>query len=105
MPANTFAQAAKVVKGQISNYYIPTTHERMIKGIVTDAKGHPLEGATVMFFASPIHCNTDIEGRFELKGSDDDRHLYVYYHQKKLYNQILQLADNDIHICMTSAFS
>ena len=102
IPAKAFAQATKVVKGQISNYYIPTSHERIIKGIVTDSQGHPLEGATVMFFASPIHCNTDIDGHFELKGNDGDRHLYVYYPQKKLYNKTLQLTDNDIHICLES---
>lgn len=102
IPAKAFAQATKVVKGQISNYYIPTSHERVIKGIVTDSQGHPLEGATVMFFASPIHCNTDIDGHFELKGNDGDRHLYVYYPQKKLYNKILQLTDNDIHISLES---
>lgn len=45
----------KVVKGQVSDYYIAVTHERIVKGRVLDKNHQPLEGATVMFFASPMH--------------------------------------------------
>ena len=69
----------KVVKGQVSDYYIPVVKEHLIKGVVKDVAGQPLEGATVMFPASPIHCNTDAEGRFTLKAVDSDTLLYVYY--------------------------
>ena len=38
----------KVVKGQVSDYYIPVVEQHEIKGRVTDMAGNPLEGATVM---------------------------------------------------------
>lgn len=96
----TFSQTTKQVKGQVSDYYIPVVNEREVYGIVTDLNGHPLEGATVMFFASPIHCNTDIQGHFKLKVNDNDIHLYVYYPHKKFYNKIIKLTDNNILIRM-----
>ena len=76
----------KVVKGQVSDYYIPIVKEHLIKGVVKDVAGQPLEGATVMFPASPIHCNTDAEGRFTLKAVDSDTLLYVYYPGMELTN-------------------
>lgn len=71
--------SVKVVKGQVSDYYIPVVEQRTIEGFVTDAHGKKLQGATVMFLYSPIHCNTDADGRFALIGTDSDSLLYVYY--------------------------
>ena len=51
--------SVKVVKGQVSDYYIPVVKQRKVEGRVTDASGHSLEGATVMFLYSPMHCDTD----------------------------------------------
>lgn len=65
----------KVVKGQVSDYYIPVVNQYEITGTVVDEQGNPLEGATVMFFSSPVHCNTNIEGRYTLKATDNDVHL------------------------------
>ena len=45
----------KVVKGQVSDYYIPVVNQYEITGTVVDEQGNPLEGATVMFFSSPVH--------------------------------------------------
>ena len=44
----------KVVKGQVSDYYITVTQDRIVKGHVLDTNRQPLTGATVMFFASPM---------------------------------------------------
>jgi len=71
--------SVRVVKGQISDYYIPVVTLRTISGTVTDTDGKALDGATVMFLYSPVHCNTDASGRFELSGTDNDSLLYVYY--------------------------
>ena len=71
--------SVKVVKGQVSDYYIPVVKQRKVEGRVTDASGHSLEGATVMFLYSPMHCNTDADGRFSLTGTDNDSLLYVFY--------------------------
>ena len=48
----------KVVKGQVSDYYITVTQDRIVKGHVLDTNRQPLAGATVMFFASPMHNTT-----------------------------------------------
>jgi xylan 1,4-beta-xylosidase len=95
-----YAQNVKVVKGQVSDYFIPVSHDRIVQGTVTDQQGHPLEGATVMFFASPIHCNTDSQGHFAIKGGENDVRLYVYYPHKNFYNRILRLSDNDVKVVM-----
>lgn len=65
----------RVVKGQVSDYYITVTKERIVKGHVVDNKQQPLEGATVMFFASPMHCTTAHDGSFAIKGAENDRHF------------------------------
>lgn len=71
--------SVKVVKGQVSDYYIPVVKQRKVEGRVTDASGRSLVGATVMFLYSPMHCNTDADGRFSLTGTDNDSLLYVFY--------------------------
>ena len=93
----------KVVKGQISDYYIPVVKEHMIRGTVSDANGKVLEGATVMFFASPAHCNTDAEGRFTLKGVDSDTTLYVYYPGMELKNHPVGSDVENVKIVLTPA--
>ena len=65
-PCFASQDSVKVVKGQVSDYYIPVVNEYELTGIVTDEHDQPLEGATVMFFASPAHCNTDAAGRYTL---------------------------------------
>lgn len=90
----------KVVKGQVSDYYISITKQYEIAGTVTDDRGNPLEGATVMFFASPVHCNTDAAGRYTLKATDNDLHLYVYYPGKLFANVIRTTADREVKIVM-----
>ena len=90
----------KVVKGQVSDYYIAVTHERIVKGRVLDKNHQPLEGATVMFFASPMHSTTATDGSFAIKGADNDVHLYVYYPGKKIVNRILSLDENNLDIVM-----
>ena len=74
----------KVVKGQVSDYYIPVVNQYEIAGTVVDEQGNPLEGATVMFFSSPVHCNTNIEGRYTLKATDNDVHLYAIIRENLL---------------------
>lgn len=68
-----------VVKGQVSDYYISVKKKKMLSGKVTDQNGQPLEGATVMFQYSPMHCNTDKNGNFQLDAGGIDSILQVYY--------------------------
>ena len=90
----------KVVKGQVSDYYIPVVNQYEITGTVVDEQGNPLEGATVMFFSSPVHCNTDAEGRYKLKATDNDVHLYVYYPGKSFADVKRAVADRQVKIVM-----
>ena len=48
-----------VIKGQVSDYYITVSPEHFLEGTITGPDGKPLEGATVMFTASPVHYTTD----------------------------------------------
>ena len=43
-----------VIKGQVSDYYITVSPEHFLEGTITGPDGKPLEGATVMFTASPV---------------------------------------------------
>lgn len=90
----------RVVKGQVSNYYIPVVNEYQLTGRVTDGSGKPLQGATVMFFASPVHCNTDAQGRFSLKATDADLHLYVYYPGMKMSNLMRTKNQREVSVVM-----
>lgn len=98
--ADTQAQKIKVVKGQVSDYYIPVVAEYKVSGVVRDENGNPLEGATVMYFASPRHCNTDAKGRYSLTSTNDDVHLYVYYPGKEFSNVIRESSDTKVDITM-----
>ena len=71
--------SVKVVKGQVSDYFIPVVTDYQVTGVVTDEQGLPLEGATVMWLYSPAHCNTDAQGRYSLTGTDHDSLLCIHY--------------------------
>ena len=98
VPAIAAQDSVKVVKGQVSDYYIPIVQEYEITGTVTDEQGHPIEGATVMFFASPIHCNTDKSGHYKLTATDNDCHIYVYSPGKSFSNIIREKGQRVIDI-------
>lgn len=100
MPAHAASDSIKVVKGQVSDYYIPVVENYMITGTVVDEAGKPLEGATVMYFASPVHCNTSADGRFSLKATDSDVYIYAYYPGKKYANVVRRKTERDITIVM-----
>lgn len=95
----------KVVKGQVSDYYITVTQDRIVKGHVLDTNRQPLAGATVMFFASPMHNTTAHDGSFAIKGAKNDVHLYVYYPGKKIVNRILALDETDIEVVMEKRYT
>ena len=84
LTASASNDTVKVVKGQVSDYYIPVVTSYDVTGMVTDASGHPLEGATVMWLYSPAHCNTDAQGRFSLTATDHDSLLCVHYPGKEM---------------------
>ena len=90
----------KVVKGQISDYFITVTKTRTVRGIVRDEDGKPLEGATVMFFASPMHCTTGSDGSYAIKGGEADLRLYVYYPGKKIVDMPLEFSDVDVDVTL-----
>ena len=75
----------------------------MISGVVVDEDNHPLEGATVMFFSSPIHDNTDQNGVFKIKGVDSDTALYVYYPGKILENHTIGHQNENIVVTLKDA--
>ena len=98
--ANAQGDSIKVVKGQVSDYYIPVHKEYHISGTVTDEQGKPLEGATVMFFSSPVHCNTDAKGRYTLKCTDGDRHVYVYYPGMEFGNVMREVEQLEVNVTL-----
>lgn len=95
------ADSIKVVKGQVSDYYITVVEQHQICGTVTDKDGNALEGATVMFFASPAHVNTASDGSFCITASPNDTSLYVYYPGMVLENHQLGGKYEDVRIVLS----
>lgn len=96
----TSSDSIKVVKGQVSDYYINVVDTYEIGGVVRDEHGVPLEGATVMYVASPVHCNTDSHGRYALKATDTDLRIYVYYPGMQLAYVTRKVSDRTVDIVM-----
>lgn len=89
-----------VVKGQVSDYYITVSEPHILEGIVTGPDGVPLEGATVMFAASPIHCNTDAAGHYRIKAGPADHELFVYYPGMKYAYQSFSEEETNVNVQM-----
>ena len=92
--------SVKVIKGQVSDYYIPVVTQYDVTGVVTDAAGRPLQGATVMWLYSPAHSNTDAQGRFSLVGVDTDTLLCVHYPGKEMTVVTRRAVDRQVNIVM-----
>ncbi len=71
---------------------------RSVEGTVTGPDGNPLEGATVMFIASPVHTNTGIDGKYHLSPSVWDTGLMVYYPGMKFFYYTFQGNETVIDI-------
>ena len=68
----TTDDSIKVVKGQVSDYYITVTQDRIVKGHVLDSNRQPLEGATVMFFCkSHAQIPLPTTAAFAIKGDEE----------------------------------
>lgn len=94
--------SVKVVKGQVSDYYIPVVTQYEVTGIVTDDQHNPLEGATVMWLYSPAHCNTDASGRFSLIATDGDTRLCVHYPGKQMAHVERRPENRSVNIVMNN---
>ena len=90
----------KVVKGQVSDYYIPVVTQYEVTGTVTDQYGRPLDGATVMWLYSPAHSNTDSQGHFSLIGTDTDVKLCVHYPGMEMVTVARESGARDVNIVM-----
>jgi hypothetical protein len=97
--------SVKFIKGQVSDYFIPVVTQYDVVGVVTDAAGRPLEGATVMWLYSPAHSNTDAHGRFSLVGVDTDTLLCVHYPGKEMTVVTRQASNHHVNIVMSDKTS
>ncbi|HAT62292.1 MAG TPA: xylosidase, partial [Prevotella sp.] len=87
----------------LSFFTFPATAGNVIKeieGTVTDSSGAPLEGATVMIFASPRHCNTDSRGHYHLEVADGDDHVYAYYPGMEFANIYRKAEQKELNITL-----
>lgn len=100
LTASASNDSVKVVKGQVSDYYIPVVTNYDVTGTVTDGQGRPLEGATVMWLHSPAHSNTDSQGRYRLTGTDHDTLLCVHYPGKEMTTIARTSAQRQVDITL-----
>ncbi|MDD6209536.1 MAG: discoidin domain-containing protein [Bacteroidales bacterium] len=103
------ADAAKdsviVVKGQISDYIITIPQTHTVKGHLYDSKGSPIKDGTVMFKASPVHCNTDNTGFYEVISGRQDTMLMIYAPGKEVIYYNVGENDGTIDITLEDTFS
>ena len=92
-----------IVKGQISDYYITIPETHTVKGYVFDEEGIPIGDATVMFKASPIHCNTDSSGYYEITSGKQDTILMVYAPGKEIVYSRIDTADYSMNFTLSEA--
>ena len=100
---NSDGDSVIVVKGQVSDYYITISKERVLEGVITGPDGAPIEGATVMFTASPVHDHTDAEGRYRVRASRYDHELFVYAPGMKYVYRAFSDTDTRVDIRMEKA--
>ena len=105
LATNASTDSVKVVKGQVSDYYIPVVTNYDVTGVVTDQQGHPLEGATVMWLYSPAHSNTDAQGRFSLVGTDNDSLLCIHYPGKEMTTVTRGKGNRQVNITLPNKTS
>lgn len=83
----TLVQAqTKVVKGQISDYYISTEKTYSISGVCTDNSGKPLKDVMVMVKYGVSANQTDENGQYKITIGKDDKAL-VFYYPGKVYTE------------------
>ncbi|MDO4510865.1 MAG: discoidin domain-containing protein [Bacteroidales bacterium] len=97
------ADSVKVVKGQVSDYYIAVNTQYHVTGVVCDDAGRPLEGATVMWLYSPCHATTDAQGRYSLIATDHDKNFCVYYPGKAMHIQERKPAERAVNFKLKKA--
>lgn len=103
LPVSAFTGTDSIVrvKGQVSDYFIAISKTRTVHGVVKDESGTPLEGATVMFFASPMHCTTNAKGEYSIKGGERDTMLYVYYPGKEIQKKSIKFDELNVDITLS----
>jgi hypothetical protein len=72
----------KVIKGQVSDYYITINQTALLHGKVQDNRGNPLHNVRVMVKHSPISAVTDEQGNYQLTVDNNDT-LFVFYYPDK----------------------
>lgn len=72
-----------VIKGQVSNYYIPVHKTILLHGTVKDHQGNPLNMVRVMLKYSPVSTLTDKQGHYQLTVDSHDTLLVFYYPGKQ----------------------
>lgn len=104
MPAgaqvNERGDSVVVIKGQVSDYYITVSKERFLEGVITGPDGKALEGATVMFTASPVHHTTGADGTYKVKASRYDSELFVFAPGMKFVYHTFAEHDTKVDIRM-----
>jgi hypothetical protein len=87
-----------VVKGQVSDYYIPVKKKKFRTGQITGPDGKPLEGATVMFQYSPVHDNTDDNGMYRIQDGGGDTVMVVYYPKMEMAYVNIKGKSNPVNV-------
>ncbi|MBB3186610.1 family 43 glycosylhydrolase [Microbacter margulisiae] len=80
----SFAQdSVKVIKGQVSDYYIPVYKTMLLHGVVTNNQGVALKDVRVMIKNGAASACTDAHGAYHLEVVDNDTAFVFYYPHMK----------------------
>lgn len=84
------------VPGRVSSGSDFKVRQAKVSGRVTDEKGNPIIGATVINMSTKVATQTDMEGKFSLNGSLNDQLSVRYIGFTEQQLRISSLADNHI---------
>lgn len=91
----SFSSEARV-PGRVSSGSNFRVRQAKVSGRVTDEKGNPIIGATVINMSTKVATQTDMEGKFSLNGSLNDQLSVRYIGFTEQQLRISSLADNHI---------
>jgi hypothetical protein len=94
--------AIKIIKGQVSDYYITVDQTRPLHGKVVDTKGIPLANVRVMVKGNEVSASTDSAGNYQMNVGQGDTIIVFYYPDKQCLEKNRQAIQLELNAVLQS---
>jgi len=92
----------KIIKGQVSDYYITVDQTRLLHGKVTDTKGMSLANVRVMVKGNEVSTSTDSVGNYQMNVRQGDTVIVFYYPDKQWLEKKRQANQLELNVVLQS---